>query len=186
MTKQTVKVEGLDDVKRAFDHIAKDKFNPAKRELRAGTKAIAQETLIPHLKQSARLSGVPIAPKMADTMRAKSDRVITVVLGAVNPKLRGFRRTSKSTRGSVRGNASARAVGYRTTLAFGSDRGPWPNGRAQLKDGSLGKPVNPYDVRREPSYWFTDGVKDPQIVAAVRNAFADLLARILRTYTTGP
>lgn len=177
-------IHGLEEVKRVLARIAREDLNVARRELRQGTKVIANEALIPALKMSARASGVPIAPAMADTMRTRTDRIINVRVGAVNPKLSGFR----SGRGVLtspmrrRGNAAASSQGYRTTLAWGSERGPWPDGHAVKKDGSKGAPVNHYKVGRSRSHWVASGANAPGTWQSVKRAYQDLLNRILRDY----
>jgi hypothetical protein len=177
-------IHGVDEVRRLMTRIAREDLNPAKRDLRQGTKKIAQEVLIPALKMSALASGVPIAPKMADTMRARTDRIINVRVGAVNPRLSGFRKGVGVQRAPMRrrGNAAASSQGYRTTLAWGSERGPWPNGRAVRKNGSAGAPVNHYGVARSRSHWVASGANAPGTWRALKDAYQDLLNRILRNY----
>lgn len=154
------------------DQIAREDLNPAKRDLRQGTKAIANAELIPVLQQAADASGVPIAPAMARTARTRTDRIVTVRIGAVNPRgLRGFR--------SGRGQAKAGSSGYRTrnsqsdrtTLAYGSDRGPHPSNKVS----------NPYGVsRNEAGYWVAPGVA--AAFDRVKRAYVDLLGQIMRDY----
>lgn len=162
--------------------IAREDLNVARRELRQGTKKIANEVLIPALKMSARASGVPIAPKMADTMRTRTDRIINVRVGAVNPKLSGFKKGRGTQNMRRRGNAAASSQGYRTTLAWGSERGPWPGGYAVKKDGSKGAPVNHYAVGRSRSHWVASGAQAPGTWQSLKRAYQNLLNQILRDY----
>lgn len=181
----SVDIHGLKEVEAMLRHIAREDLNVAKRDLRQGTKKIASDVLIPALKMSARASGVPIAPKMADTMRARTDRIVTVRVGAVNPKLSGFKKGVGGGRVRRRGNQSASSQSYRTTLAWGSERGPWPGGRAVKKDGSKGAPVNHYAVGRSRSHWVASGANAPGTWQAIKTAYTQLLGRILRDYGEG-
>ncbi len=181
----SVDIHGLAEVKRVLRLIAREDLNVANRELRQGTKRIANDVLIPALKQSARASGVPIAPAMADTMRTRTDRIINVRVGAVNPKLSGFKKGRGTQKRRRRGNAAASSQGYRTTLAWGSERGPWPNGRAVKKNGKPGKRVNHYKVGRSRSHWVASGANAPGTWQSIRRAYQDLLTQILRDYGEG-
>lgn len=104
----TNRVEGLAAVTHVLDTIGKKHLNEARGEIRAESKKIADRILIPALKDAAASSDVPIASAMADTSRARSDRIVFVKVGAVNPKLSGFRRGQSK---------------YRTGMAWGSERG---------------------------------------------------------------
>ena len=173
----TYKVENVRIVEDTLKQIAKVDLNPAKRDLRQGTKDIANERLIPALKMSAYGSGVPIAPAMADTMRTRTDRMVTVRVGAVNPKLRGFKSGIGEGKAKVRTHKvsgtklTSSSQSYRTTLAFGSDRGPYP-----------GSSVNHYKVSRSDSHWVKPGLNAPGTFKSVRDAYIALLRQILRDY----
>lgn len=178
-----VSVENLKEVTRLLDQIAREDLNPAKRDLRQGTKDIANNYLIPALTMSAFSSGVPIAPAMAGTMRTRTDRFVTVRVGAVNPKgLRGFRAGVGNRRADARREAmllagrkprgSGTSQSYRTTLAWGSERGPYDT------DGT-----NHYAVpQNKRGYWVQPGVNAHGTLGAVRQAYMNLLDRILRDY----
>lgn len=147
----------------------------ANGEMRAGAKQIAQERLIPALRMSAYSSGVPIAPRLADTMRVKSDRVISVQVGGKNPKLSGFKRYvgAKRATGSRRSGRDASSRSDRTTLAWGSEFGPHPKSTA-----------NRYAVpRNNRGYWVQPGVNAPGTLDSVKQAYAQLLDSIIRKYS---
>lgn len=180
-----VDIHGLAEVRRLLARIAREDLNVANRELRQGTKRIANDVLIPALKMSARASGVPIAPKMADTLRTRTDRFIHVRVGAVNPKLSGFKKGQGTQKIRRRGNAAASSQGYRTTLAWGSELGPWPGGRALKKNGKPGKRVNYYGVQRSKSHWVASGANAPGTWRSVKAAYQNLLNQILRDYGEG-
>ena len=175
-------VDQLDYVRDTLNLIAKEDLNVARKELRQGTKAIAEERLIPALRMGARFSGVPIAPALADTARARTDRIVTVRIGSVNPKLSGFKRGKASKRGGRQllnptegRNTKTPQKSYsqqqRTTLAFGSDRGPWP-----------GNPVNHYGIGRTQSAWVIPTLRAPGTWQGIINAYEDLLNRLIRNY----
>lgn len=160
----------------------------ANRELRAAAKGIAQDLLIPQMKRTARSSPVPIARAMAETARAKSDRVIAVQVGGVNPALSGFKRGKGVKRAAgrqARSGRDATSRTYRTTLAWGSEFGP-KGGRAKPSRGDNvpGGPVNHYKVpRKETGYWVLPAVQDVMKKAAdrYRMAIDDVIAK----YTGG-
>jgi len=154
------------------DQIAREDLNPAKRQLRQGTKVIATNDLIPELQKAAAGSGVPIAPAMAATARTRTDRIVTVRIGAVNPKgLRGFKRGRGEGKATTSGYRTRNSQSDRTTLAYGSDRGPHPSNTRS----------NPYGVpRNEGGYWVAPGVA--AAFDRVKSAYSDLLGQILRDY----
>ena len=152
----TFDVTGLDAVKHVLNTIAKEDLNEARKEIRTASKQIAERHLIPELKASAGSSPVPIASRMADTARARSDRVVFVKVGAVNPRLSGFRR----------GQAK-----YRTGMAWGSERGPVPGAR-----------VDNYGVPYvgDRGYWVRPAVEKTGSKAA--DEYAAMLHRVMRKY----
>lgn len=156
---------GVERVQAVLSLIERDKLNVAKKELRAGAKEIAQEVLIPALMREAETSGVPIAPIMAATARAKSDRIVTVRIGSVNPKLSNWR--SKGT-GKPRG---AKSKSRRTTLAYGSDRGPHPSSKA-----------NYYATSRDKSHYVQPTVDANATWQEVVARYRALLNRLLSDY----
>ena len=152
-----VTVSGVREVQAVLDQIAKVNLNMAKRELRDGTQRIAQRDLIPELKRGAASSGVPIAARIADTSRARKDRLIIVKVGAVNPKLSGFKRGQGK---------------YKTTVALGSNYGP----KGDFKG---------YTVDRNPSgWWVQPTVNSNQTFARIKAAYVDLLTDILKKYSS--
>lgn len=79
---------------------------------------LARTTIAPMVRRGP----APQSAKMADTIRTKADRMPVVRLGAVNPKLSGWRRNAENRR-------------YRGSLAWGVERGP-------------ASPVNRYGIAR--------------------------------------
>jgi hypothetical protein len=149
--------ENIALVNRILGEIEDDLKPTAKKELRKGSQKIAQDQIIPILHRHAAASGVPIAPAMADTARARSDRVVFVRVGGVNPKLSGFKRGQSK---------------YRTGLAWGSELGP-----ADAKH-------NHYAVgRRDSGHWVQPAVRAPGTLSAVKDAYADLLNQIIAKYS---
>lgn len=172
----SVKVKGLKELD-AFmrDQIAAEDLGTARKALRQGTKKIATDVLIPALKTSAAASGVPTAPAMAATARTRTDRIVTVRIGTVNPKLSGFKRgigqgKAKAATSSTGRVGSKTSQGYRTGLAYGSDRGPHPL-----------SPHNRYGVpRNEAGYWVGPAIT--KAFTDVRSAYMQLLDDLLRDY----
>jgi hypothetical protein len=170
--------QNIDLVNRILSEIEAELKPTANKEMRKGSKRIAQDVLIPALTMSAYSSGVPIAPAMAGTMRAKSDRVVTVVVGGVNPKLSGFKagvgaKRAKKGAGGLKGGRAATSRNYRTTLAWGSELGPYP-----------GASHNHYAISRsERGHWVQPGVRAPGTLTAVKDAYADLLNLIIAKYS---
>jgi len=168
----SVKVTGVAELE-AFlrDQIAREDLNPAKGQLRQGTKTIANDYLIPELKATAASSGVPIAPAMAATARTRTDRLVVVTIGRVNPKLSGF----KSAVGIAKAEKQGRkrhSQSMRTSLAWGSDLGPHPS-----------NPGNPYGVpRNEQGYWVRATIARPDVFQTVKEKYQELLGQILNDY----
>ena len=94
-------------------------FRDVNRELRSEAMAISQR-LVPAVSESARRSRAPQAAAVAATTRAHKDRAPVVVLGKVNPKLKGFSRRGARRDGKPRANIKGR----RAQLAHGVVYGP--------------------------------------------------------------
>lgn len=142
------------------------------REIRQKSKDIATRIVIPQLKRAARSSPAPLARAFAETARAKADRVIVVQIGGVNPPLEGFRRGRgvKRATSRTRSGRDATSRNYRTSMAWGSEYGPFPDAD-----------VNNYGVpRKEPAgYWVTPGITNA--IPAVVKEYESYLADLLRT-----
>lgn len=161
----------------------------ANRELRDAAGEIARDLLIPQMKRTARSSPVPIARAMAETARAKRDRLIAVQVGGVNPPLSGFKRgvgakRAKGRTGGAGRDASSRT--YRTTLAWGSEFGPKGGRQLSMKGGAFGppRPINHYKVpRNERGYWVLPAVEDIRVKAWQR--FKRAVDEIVDYHTRG-
>jgi len=152
--------DNIEIVQRIFNQISDDLKPTARKELRKGTQDIAKNVLIPVLQKAAEVSPVPIAPAMAATSRARADRVVFVKVGAVNPRLSGFRKGQSK---------------YRTGMAWGSELGP-----GNTEHG------NHYAVPRNGSgYWVQPGVRSPGTLNQVKDAYIALLNQIVDTYAGG-
>lgn len=153
MATQATRITGVKEVQRFLkDQIADKDLKESTGKLRAGSKAIAEELILPELKAAAARSGVPIAGRIADTARAKADRVVVVKIGATNPKLSGFRR-GKDTK-------------YRTGMAWGSEQGGLRYGVS----------------RNEAGYWVRPLMTGSDTWRKVRDRYQALLADILAEY----
>ena len=71
--------------------------------------------------------GGPIGDKMADTIRPKADRLPIVRIGAVNPKLSGFKSRNRGEASPRRNIPPAR---WKGSLAWGLEFGPHPQSKA--------------------------------------------------------
>ena len=156
----------------------------ASSRLRQEVKTVTDKTLVPTLKMSATQSKTKIAKHMS--IRSKADRFVFVQIGSVNPTgLKGFRSYvgSKRAKGVIMGGKrGATSRTYRTTLAWGSEFGPWPNARAAKRDGTRGAPKNVYAVpRRNAGYWVQPGVKIA--MPKIRTEYQAALARVLTLYS---
>lgn len=142
------------------------------RELRQKSKDIAARILIPQLKRAARSSRAPLARAFAETARAKADRVIVVQIGGVNPPLEGFRRGRGVERATTRTRSGRDATSrnYRTSMAWGSEYGPFP-----------GADVNNYGVpRQDPAgYWVSPGITNA--IPAVTAEYEQFLENLIVT-----
>ena len=161
----------------------------ANREMRQAAKRIAKDVLVPEMQRTASSAPVPIARAMAATARAKSDRLIMVQVGGVNPPLSGFRRGIGTKRralgaaGRTSGKREATSRTFRTTLAWGSEFGP-KGGRARPSRGANtpSGPVNHYKVpRKEAGYWVLPAVDDVHDRATGR--WEDAVNHIIDKYT---
>lgn len=185
----TVSVKNLDPVLDALNNIG-DEFksspNPAIRdtgltlrrkansEMRKAAKTIAEDILIPQIKLAARSSPrSDFARAMAETARAKSDRQVTVRVGAVNPPLSGFKRGigAKKSKGTYGGGRDRSSNNYRTTLAWGSEFGPYP-----------GAPVNHYGKpRNNAGYYVLPAVTNS--IPKAKKEYIKAARDILRRYS---
>ena len=107
------------------------------------------------------MRGGNMAPRIADTARAKKDRIVFVQLGGVNPQLSGFTSKSRDHKGRT----------FKTALALGSNYGPTnPN-------------VNHYKVGRTRSgHWVQPTVNSNGTHRRVQDAYRKLLSDILRKF----
>lgn len=202
----TVDWYGADGLQETLDSIASDlmafddngDYLPAKRaansEMRQAAKNIANRLLIPQMRRTARSAPVPIARAMAETARAKTDRLVAVQVGGVSPPLSGFKRGigAKRAKGRTGGGMSSKGVQrdassrtFRTTLAWGSEFGP-KGGRRLPGNPGWKAPrgeVNHYKApRNERGYWVLPAVEN--VMVRVQDEWDDALDRIFRKYTT--
>ena len=170
---RSVSISNVETVKKILSEMEDGYLKEKSKNLRRYTRILANDTLIPGLKKGAAASGVPIAPAMADTIRAKADRIVTVRVGAVNPKLSGFRSGVGSKKAGQlatrKGGSSKSSQSYRTTLAWGSDKGPYP-----------GAGHNHYAVGRSNSHWVLPTLAGPLFNEVKDKYTAYLNAMILK------
>jgi hypothetical protein len=98
-----VEVEGLMETLKAFQALEKDLRKEANSELRAAARQCAT-VLAAQLARAAGASGVPVAPRVARSIRVKSDRIPVVSIGG--------------------GTRVGRRGGSAGALVWGSEQGP--------------------------------------------------------------
>lgn len=127
----SVQVQGIDSCLRVLTKagaqlhdLDQSQVRLANSTLRAEAKNLAdtfgREVVAPLVADH----GGPQGPKMADTIRPKADRIPIVRIGAVNPKLSGFK--SRRGRSKNTGRAKSNSAGYKGSLAWGAEFGPHP------------------------------------------------------------
>ncbi len=133
----------------------------ASKEMRRESKAIAQQLVIPAIHAAA---STKFERAMAQTARAKSDRIVVVKLGSVNPKISGFKRGSDPK--------------LKSALAFGAEYGP-RIGYTRGKNGTYTH--NPYGRGRNPQgYFLGPGVlRNTSLLMKVRAEWNKALARVI-------
>lgn len=149
----TIELQGLESVLADLQYFSRDVKRLVNGELRRESKMIATAAL-PVIRGLVARGRPPQSEKMADTVRARYDRVPMVAVGAVNPRLSGFR---------SRRPTSARAKG---SLAWGVEKGP--------AGGPRTRPRNVYGVPRS-SRGYALGPGSARIADAVVPAYARAL-----------
>jgi hypothetical protein len=103
-TAVSIDVQGLDETLAAIQTLERDFARPAaNRQLRDGAGTCAGR-LGDELRHSAASSGVPVAPRVASSIRVKRDRIPAVEIGG--------------------GQAVGRTGGLASDLVWGSEQGP--------------------------------------------------------------
>lgn len=130
-----VGMEGVDESLRILTRAGADlhgletgRVYQANAFLRSEARGLADWLASTTVAPLVRRGPAPQSAKMADTIRTKADRMPVIRLGAVNPKLSGWRP----------GQAGNRR--WRGSLAWGIERGP-------------ASPVNRYRVSRNTRGW---------------------------------
>ena len=133
----------------------------ASKEMRRASKSIAQQLVVPAVHAAAK---TPFERAMAQTARAKSDRIVVVKLGTVNPKLSGYKRGTNPR--------------VRSALAFGAEYGP-RKGYTRGKTGTYAH--NPYGRGRNPQgYFLGPGVlRNQALLNKVRAAWNKALTAVI-------
>jgi hypothetical protein len=124
----TVKIDGIHETLKATNGLSRDLERPsANAELRGAAGTAAGE-LVPELQAAAAASGVPVASRVASTIRVKSDRIPAVSIGGPQPVGRYGAPASDLLWGSEHGGhnfAAGASSGYwiaPTVKAFGSSK----------------------------------------------------------------
>jgi hypothetical protein len=130
-------------------------FKDVNRALRAEALLIAK-SLVPDVEQAVTLSRAPQAQKMSKTVRAKSDRVPVLSIGAVNPRFstRFTRRGTGDSRkrrgaiahGVVYGTKGGHLKGGGDYYHIGRDSSGGPVGRAMTTGAGFDAACDAYFV----------------------------------------
>lgn len=151
-------------------------YSPAgtrmQRELRKQVKVMSDRVIIPALRRQALATGDPLTIAMAATARAKQDRLPIVKVGAVNPKVSGFKRTEVSRRPRARGQ-----------LAWGSERGPWDHDAPS----GIGRKTGAYARARNPrGYWVYWAISSAAVTRGVIQGYGEVVDAIFDKWRWGP
>ena len=161
-----IAVMNAETVNAIVGSVAKELKTNTNSQIRQAAKDIAKNVLKPALDDAKKNAPLKLAAHME--VRPKTDRLVAVQIGSVNPKgLKGFQRNKK-------GSRYARSV-----LAWGSEMGPKGGRRKPTKPGQSRPqgPINHYGVpRNEKGYWVQPTVnrKMPVIVDAYNTAIWDI------------
>lgn len=143
------------------------------RELRKQTKTMSERVIIPEVQARGRATGRPFDEAMAATARAFNDRLPVVKVGAVNPKVSGFKRTAVGDRKTARGQ-----------LAWGSEKGP-KGGARRGKHAAKG--VNYYGKpRNETGYWVYWAINSAKVTRGVIQGYGEVVDTIFEKWAWGP
>lgn len=164
-----VTFQNAERVKRIINEVEDGLRQEANKEMRDAAQRIAK-SLIPDMKSMAAMSPVAIAPALADTARAKRDRLVMVQVGGVNPKLSGFKPYKRASGRNInKGSREDTSRNIRGTLAWGSELGPYP-----------GSEINRYGVpRRESGYWVQPAIQSN--LDRAKAEYEEALDEIIRT-----
>jgi len=151
--KSSVTITGVKELQ-AFlkDQICEKDLREATGALRAGSKKIATDLLLPELVRAGNASSSPLAGRFGYTASAFADRIVIVKVGAKNPKLSNFRR--------------GKDAKYRTGMAWGSEMGGSHYGTPRTASG----------------YWVRPLVTGTPLFNKVQDAYREVIADILRRY----
>ena len=170
----SMQVTGVSTIQKAMKEVEDGLRMNGNREMRAASKDMAEKILIPALAKSAQSSPMELSRRFVPTMRAKSDRVVTVTVGATLPSLSGLRRGIGSAKaGGIRGAYPRERTtrNYATTLAWASEFGPYP-----------GSAVNRYGVPRNKSgYWVQPAIEET--IDDIRDRWMKALSSMLAKYS---
>lgn len=165
-------LNALDNVRGIKGHAYSPAGTRMTRELRKQVRIMSDDVIVPALRAQANTTGDKLTGRMAATARGKSDRLPVVKVGAVNPKISGFRRTQSGVRNRARG-----------ALAWGSERGPW----APDAPSGLGKRVGRYARPRNPGgYWIGQAISNPFTQRRIVDAYGEVVNAVFERWQWGP
>ena len=186
-----VSVNGLTELQKAMRKIEGGLKSPANKYMRNAAAEIAELDLMPEMRRTAAATPTGLASAFAAGMKAKKDRLISVRVATVpKGRVRGLQRgigDKKATKkfkysstqknkefgGYMKARRLATTSNYTTTLAWGSEMGPYG-----------ADTVDTYAMPRRPSgYWVQPAIRNtlPDLRRRYKTALDNMIARY-----TGP
>ena len=171
----SVSIEGVDECLKKFSLLEKDLRKTANGELRAAAKEIALKEVMPALPGWAARAPQPrLAAAIAAGARVRSDRVISVRLGSVIPRVSGFQKSKIMKR--KKQNMAA--------LAWGSEVGPNGGHTPGSKSGGVGTNFYSGEGMESGGKWIKPNI-DEVAPEAVKH-YKDALVTIMKKYSIFP
>lgn len=163
-----IDLQGLESVLQDIQYLDADIRRLVNKPLRQDAKRIA-ETARPLVESLVRRGPAPQSRAMAATVRARADRMPVIAVGAVNPRLSGFKRGGQARR-------------YKGSIAWGVEKGPAGGPRRHSRGGPRRR-SNVYRIARS-SRGYVIGPNMERIADAVVPAYADVLVSAMDRATT--
>ena len=172
----TVSVNGLTELRDAMDKIEKGLRSPANKYIKRAATEIAELDLMPELRKTASQTPTGLAAAYAaNSMSVKKDRLVSVRIGGKHPGIRGLKKgigEKKATApkfGKPGGRRLATTRNYQTTLAWGSEMGPY----GQSTQDTYAMP------RKNSGYWVQPAIRNtlPELKRRYTAALQDMVNR---------
>ena len=169
-----VSVDNLATLRAAMSEIERGMKTPANKFMREASYDIAEKILAPELRKSAAASPMIMSRRFAETINPRRDRLVTVQIGGRYAQLSGLKRgvgNKKAEGGSSYGSRLRTTRNYNTTLAWGSEFGPYP-----------GASINRYGVpRNNRGYWVLPAIRN--VLDETKKRWNDAIQEMARRYS---